>query len=73
MSREKPVPNLIRFGLGNGFIGAETSRLFLGGSERYDDEAHEIELTDDNRNEVVAVLRKLADFIEALAPSSSTT
>jgi hypothetical protein len=70
MGDRKPVPNLIRFGFGqnNGFIGADVDSLFLGGVERYaEEETREIKITNENRSEIVAVLRDLADFVEGNA------
>jgi hypothetical protein len=63
-TNEQPVPNLVRYGLGDGFIGADSDSLFLGGSERYAEECDEIKITDENRKEIVSVLRALADYIE---------
>jgi hypothetical protein len=65
MNGNTPTPNLLRYGFGDGFIGADTRSLFLGGTERYAEECDEIEITDKNRREVASVLRILADFIES--------
>jgi hypothetical protein len=64
MATNSPTPNLLRYGFGDGFIGADTRSLFLGGTERYLEECDEIEITDENRKEVASVLRTLADFID---------
>jgi hypothetical protein len=65
MATNEPVPNLIQYGFGDGYIGADTASLYLGGEERYADEGKQIKITAQNRDEIVAVLRKLADFIES--------
>jgi hypothetical protein len=73
MTNKTPVPDLIRYPLGGGSIGADHDSLFLGGEERYAEEGtREVRITDENRSEVAAVLRELADFVEgkgAGAPS----
>ena len=68
MSNAKPAPNLLRFGFGDGdgFMGVDARSLFFGGDPRYVEEAAlEIGITDENRSELVAALRTLANFIEA--------
>jgi len=75
VTKNKPTPNLIRFGVTNGSIGADLDSLFLGGEERYAEEGTlEIKITDENRSEIAAVLRELADFVERRgAPSGGSS
>jgi len=58
-----PTPNFIRFGFGTGHIAVSNDGLIVGGQQDRDGDSF-LEVTDENRQEVTAVLRLIADHLE---------